>query len=406
MDSDTTFNIITVVKFIALACAGGFSILGAMTESKRNGKVTRWGRVAIIGVILSTLFSVSLLGLEQKALAERKRKADDERLAAQIQATKEKEEANQKFADTVQRLEDIRGVAEVNLEKTARNLEQTTLVAEDVKNSVQRLEDIRGVAGNNLEQTSKNLEQTTLVAEDVKKSIEEQARIVAQTRGIAGDLSVSLEAQRTQLSQLENIALDRDLNGIELSWEPSPAQWDEIVRAYEKLPGPRKDYFPHTTITGERFYEHWRIIFKPLLRPQGLLEFPPVLTSQTAWEEFYGVLKKAIPSYFVVELGSNPGIVLSGSGFYPSSVSIARRRIVLTLRPPETRIALKLLANKTVTFRGSREIATIRLASKDAGVCLDQTINLDWGEPTDEFEPSKSGPHPLDLQFATLSKCQ
>ena len=383
MDTETTFNIITVVKFIALACAGGFSILGAMTESKRNGKLTRWGRVAVIGVILSTLFSVALLGLEQKALADRKRKEDDQRLAAQIQATREKEEANQKFADTVQRLEDIRGVAETNLEKTA-----------------------------------KTLEQTSLVAGDVKTSITEQARIVAQTRGIAGDLAVSLDAQRTQLSQLENIALDRDLNGIELSWEPSPAQWEEIVRAYEKLPGPRnlaaagqsrvpdKSYFFATTITAERHFEHWRIIFKPLLRPQGLLDFPPVLTSQAGWETFFGVLAKAVPPYLLVELGSNPGIFLSGSGFYPSSVSISRKKIVLTLRPPETRIALKLLAKKSVTFSGSGQIREIRLASKDAGVCLDQTINLNWVEPEEEHQPFKSGPHPLDIQFATLSKCQ
>ncbi|MCM3904168.1 MAG: hypothetical protein ND866_20890 [Pyrinomonadaceae bacterium] len=379
---ETGFTV-TLIKFIALACAGGFSILGVMTDFKKEGRVTRWGRIAIIGVVLSSLFSVALLGLEQKSLAESRRKADLERKAADDQAAKEREDANQKFADTVQRLEAIR-------------------------------ESVNG----SLEQTARNLEQTTLVATDVKRSIKEQSRIVAQTGGIARNLATSLEAQQRQLTQTENLALDRDLEGLELSWEPSKAQWNEIERAYQSLPSaarsdshhgrvPDKNYFPVTTITGERFYEHWRIIFKPLLRPQGLLEFPPVLTSQNGWERFYGVLAAALPNYWVVKLGSNPGVVLSSAGFYPSSISISRGRITLIIKPPETKIALKrLVVDKTVTFSGWRGITTVRLKSKDAGVCLDQTINLDWGEPTDEYEASVSGPHPLDIQFANLSQCQ
>jgi hypothetical protein len=124
-----------------------------MTDYKKEGKVTFWGRVAAIGATISLLFSVVLLGLEQRSLA------DSNRLAAQ-----EKNEANAKF------------------------------------------DGILSKVGDNITATNETLIQTGSIAGDVKKSVGEQAKILKGNERISSDLKDSIEQQQRTIEGIEQVS--------------------------------------------------------------------------------------------------------------------------------------------------------------------------------------------------------
>jgi hypothetical protein len=80
-------EIVTIVKFISLIVAAGFAVLGTTTDYKKEGQVTKYGRVAIIGVILSGLLSSVLLGMEESKKVTDKKIADNDKLDAQLDQT-------------------------------------------------------------------------------------------------------------------------------------------------------------------------------------------------------------------------------------------------------------------------------------------------------------------------------
>lgn len=150
-----SLNTIAIVKLMSFIGTAAFTILGIMTEYKKGGKVTFWGRVAATGATISLLFSVLLLGLEQRGLAESNR-----------QAAQQKEEANKKFDGILTRVED------------------------------------------NIKGTDLTLTTTGQIAGDVKKSVDVQAGVVAQTQKIANNLDTTLVEQRKILEGNRSIGTD------------------------------------------------------------------------------------------------------------------------------------------------------------------------------------------------------
>ena len=74
-------EITAIVKLISLVLAAAFAILGTLTSYKNDdGNVTRWGRLAIIGVIVSGLLSAVLLGFEESIKLADKIKTDNEKI--------------------------------------------------------------------------------------------------------------------------------------------------------------------------------------------------------------------------------------------------------------------------------------------------------------------------------------
>jgi hypothetical protein len=57
---------LAIIKAVGIVLAGGFSILGLLTEfkDKRTHRVTRWGRIALYGIVSSTLVSLLSQTLE------------------------------------------------------------------------------------------------------------------------------------------------------------------------------------------------------------------------------------------------------------------------------------------------------------------------------------------------------
>src|SRR4030095_2741974 len=152
-------TITSIVKLMSLALAAGFAILGTTTDYKKDGKVTKWGRVAIIGVIVSGLLSSTLLGIEEQANANKRRQEEIEKIAAQNQANEDKAEINNKFENLVTAAQD-------NIAKTEKNLDTTKKVARDLELSVAGQKDL--------------MRQTQDISGGVNQSIKQQGNILGQ----------------------------------------------------------------------------------------------------------------------------------------------------------------------------------------------------------------------------------
>jgi hypothetical protein len=56
---------IALVKFLGVVLTGAFGVLGLMTEYRdKEGTITRWGRIALIGTLTSTFVALAAQGLE------------------------------------------------------------------------------------------------------------------------------------------------------------------------------------------------------------------------------------------------------------------------------------------------------------------------------------------------------
>ncbi len=163
-------EITSILKLISLLVAAGFAILGTTVDYKKEGQVTKWGRIAIIGVIVSGLISAVLLGVEETNKVEAKRiaeKADNDK----------KQELNIQFSNLVEK-------AEKNINTTTETLNKTDKVARNFEQSVT---------------DQKNLmTQTQDISGGVDKSVEQQGNILSQIRG-------QLSLQQKTLQKTEGI---------------------------------------------------------------------------------------------------------------------------------------------------------------------------------------------------------
>ena len=56
---------LAITKFFGITLAGAFGVIALLVEYKdQQGKVTKWGRIALSGVIVSMLLSMLAHGLE------------------------------------------------------------------------------------------------------------------------------------------------------------------------------------------------------------------------------------------------------------------------------------------------------------------------------------------------------
>lgn len=193
-------EITAIVKLISLVLAAAFAILGTLTSYKNDdGNVTRWGRVAIIGVIISGLLSAVLLGFEESNRAADKNKAVDEKIIAQDKTNAEQEKLNEQFSNLVKKAED-------NIEQTTKTLEQTDKVAQDVKNSI--------------ETQQKLSDQTKSISNSVEKNLQGQTQLLTQSKVIAGTLESSVNQQAKtfrntqELQQQQSVVLQNTLRSI------------------------------------------------------------------------------------------------------------------------------------------------------------------------------------------------
>jgi hypothetical protein len=183
--------LLTIVKFTSLILAAAFAILGTTTDYKQDGKVTKWGRVAIIGVIVSGLLSSILLGLEERNKKVEKDKTDKEKLEAQNKANQEKEELYKKFAELYKNTQENIEKTQENISKTGETLKRTEEVSKDVKNSVTTLQYLAG--------------QTQNISGGVKKNLESQSQLLAQSKGLGERQNKTIEQTQIIQTQQESV---------------------------------------------------------------------------------------------------------------------------------------------------------------------------------------------------------
>lgn len=177
MNPEWSLDTIAIIKLLSVIVTAAFTILGIMTDYKKDGKVTLWGRVAAIGATLSLLFSALLLGLEQKQIA-----------AANRTALEEKRQANEKFDTLLKRVED-------NVQGTGQTLTQTREIADGVKTSV-------GTQAGLITKTGE-------IASGLDTSIRGQNNILSGTRQIASSLQDSIAKQQLTLGGIEQVSKEQ-----------------------------------------------------------------------------------------------------------------------------------------------------------------------------------------------------
>lgn len=135
-------SFIGIVKVLSLVATGIFGAVGVVTEKRnKSGMMTKWGWVSLVGVLLSSVLSLALYGLE---------------------ASHEK----QKAIDAQRR-------------------------AQGVEDSLQTI----------LTQARTNLTDTEEVRRKMDFSLQQQKDSLATTQGIARDMSVTVKTQRMVLSK-------------------------------------------------------------------------------------------------------------------------------------------------------------------------------------------------------------
>lgn len=251
------------------------------------------------------------------------------------------------------------------------------------------------------------------------------SRDLVKSQGTQMRLSKSLtEEQREQIKQIEQLRLDRDLSGVEISFKPTAAHWAKIARACDKIK-PAYKGFPYSasTIKAERAIGYWNIDFGEIEHPEGKGSIrPPRLSTNLpenkAVEE---VIDTALVELSIIWSDDDDIMsVVSNRGDYPTSVIISKDMIAFIFRPNDLRLSLGYLkGNPTVTFRGQQEPVpasvsapaptSITIRSLDYKAKFDESIELNWkykrgNVHLEKWMPYISGPHPLNIDWSNPHK--
>jgi len=205
---------------------------------------------------------------------------------------------------------------------------------------------------------------------------------------------------------IDNVSIDRNISGIEISYQPSPVQWWRIENAYKGIESPAAGAdisYTTTPMSAERIRGYWVINFEPIAQQAGFLRFSQVSTDQAQNQKFEDVIKAALIP-LSLKWGDGREVKLDPSeGKYPAAISVSKERVAFTFRPPEVTLnANDLKANPTITLKGQSDMRDLRIRSLDPGIILDQILHLDWRRQGDLAEAPKatpyiSGPYPLNI---------
>ncbi|HJP93531.1 MAG TPA: hypothetical protein VJ875_16345 [Pyrinomonadaceae bacterium] len=161
--------IISTLKIISMLTAGAFGVLALLTNYKdKSGDITKWGKIALSGVVLSVLLSLFLYGLETSR--------------ANAAAKKAKAEAEA----TAMVLKDILSSAKTTLAQQKLSLDETFKLKSGLDETVK-------------EQMA-NSQRTIGIAEGMTVALKQQRENLSQSRDIARNMATSLDTQRSLLA--------------------------------------------------------------------------------------------------------------------------------------------------------------------------------------------------------------
>lgn len=163
----------TWISFIRITLAlatGLFGALGLLTKYRDDsGKITKWGRIALGGILLSSSFSVILYALEAS-----KSKAAADKARAEANAT-------------AQLLKNILTEGQTTADQQKRTLDETNVLKQGLKET--------------LEQQRLNLRRSDYIAKGMERSLVTQQTVLTGNERILGGVTTAIEKQAEVLTQ-------------------------------------------------------------------------------------------------------------------------------------------------------------------------------------------------------------
>lgn len=159
----------SLLKIISMIATGLFGALGLLTKYRDDqGRITKWGKVALGGILISSGISLGLYTLETS-----KAKAAAIQAQAEAKATAEK-------------LETILVNAQTTAEQQKRSLEETNILKAGLEKT--------------LEQQGLNLKRSDYIAKEMKNSLAAEQAVLSGNQRILGGVTATLLKQGELLS--------------------------------------------------------------------------------------------------------------------------------------------------------------------------------------------------------------
>jgi hypothetical protein len=186
------------LKVISLLASGLFGALGLLTKYRDDtGKITKWGKVALSGIVLSSSISLILYTLETsraKAAAER--------------ARRDAEAMTQKADNMAQKLENVLKVAETTADTQKESLVKTDDLKKGLTETLGQQKEIAGKMDNSLETQRVVLHGNKEILKGIVEGVERDSQ---NTRGILQ--SIWGESNRIEASHIR-IAITYKYEGL------------------------------------------------------------------------------------------------------------------------------------------------------------------------------------------------
>jgi hypothetical protein len=139
---------ISFFKVLSVLAAGLFGVLGHAKKPKDDaGRLTKWGKIALAGILLSTILSLTLHIFETALAQEAARTAKEEATKAKAAADAMAENLAQVLLNAKKNLEDTSKI-KLNLDETLlkqdKNLKKADMLAKDMTSNLEKLDVVGG----------------------------------------------------------------------------------------------------------------------------------------------------------------------------------------------------------------------------------------------------------------------
>ena len=165
----------SLLKIISMIATGVFGALGLLTKYRNDhGKITRWGKVALGGILISSGISLGLYILETSRAKAAAIKAQDEAKA------------------TAQKLETILVNAQTTAEQQKRSLEETNTLKLGLEKTLERSDYIAKGMENNLAAQQSVLSGNKKILGGVTNTVKKQGELLSLNTGTLNEVSRGL----------------------------------------------------------------------------------------------------------------------------------------------------------------------------------------------------------------------
>ncbi len=369
---------IGLFKVMSMLVAGSFGILGLATDYKdAQRKITKWGKIALGGILFSTILAMGLYGLEASKAKAAARKAEAE--------AKTREAEAKGFSDSLQRL-----MVKAN-EGVAKQ-----------ENALDQLEDVRRKSQELFRQQTDNLQKTSEVSVGLKETLGQQNKLLQGQERSANTQLQQIKLQEKVLDESRLLYLAQyKLAGIEFSWDLSP----EIVKKMKSLFDERdartnapkfKDavYLQTAVSAGGNPRENYlgiklmrdgqpKFVWS-LRRPQGF-RTGAFAADSLEGQAFAKVLRLARPTFFYMQIEPGTSIAELDRDLYPPELVISGSRAYFTVAGPDVKLSQLqdvVFSFQAFTYDDGTVPASLHIRLLDDKVDFESEIALKWSDCT------------------------